>query len=314
MLGTRAAADSKGPLAGVLIPELLPEQIQRFTLRTLGARPARSFDPRAALCALHVGGPRIVIAVDIGGDKVTTASYEVHDGQLVQRAEVLIRQGDDGSGYLAVLEDLAEQARREGLTVGISFAGSTNGTMLVAGPNVPALVTEFQEQYGGDFANLFPSVVVANDAEAGIMVGALEATKRYPDTRHVIYVINGSGLGGAVLRDGTIFATEPGHIEVEPRLNPFRQRKPCGMLSATHVCLEAVAASKAGIEDIWLQQRGEQRNGKEITAAYLAHDSMALDLYDSSALVTAHVVKGIVTAFDLPANLEGTVVDWKSVV
>ena len=303
----QAATEGIGQLANTRVPQLLPEQIERFTLGALKARPMREFDPQAALRALRASDSRTVAAVDIGGDNVTTASYEVQDGLLVQRTKVLVR-GDAGAGYLTVLEELASLARRDVLTVGVSFAGPTDGTRLVAGPNVTAFITELYDQHDGDFANVFPWVAVANDAEAGIMAAALEAAMRYPDTRHAIYIINGSGLGGAVLYEGTIFATEPGHVEVEARLNPFGQRRPCGVLGATHVCLEAVAASKAGIEDIWLQQRRERRGGREITLSYLAGDQMALDLYGTSALVTAHVVKGMARAFDLPEDLDKTIV------
>jgi predicted NBD/HSP70 family sugar kinase len=140
---------------------------------------------------------------------------------------------------------------------------------------------------------------LVNDAEAGLIAASLEAIKREPQTRNVIYVINGSGLGGAVLKDTTVFTSEPGHIRVEPELNRFSQRKPCGVLGATYTCLEAVAASKAGIEDIWLQRHDEYRSGREIAAMFLSSNQLMLDLYDNSALVTAHVVKGLAKAFQL---------------
>ena len=253
---------------------------------------------------MRAGGEKTVVAVDIGGDKLIALSYDVRDGLLLQLAELVVRRGDGGSAYLDGLEEVADLARRKMLPVGISFAGPTDGTKLLAGPNLPVFIAELHDRYGGDFARLFPAVAVANDAEAGIMAGALEAAKRYPETRNVIYVINGSGLGGAVLTENMIFAAEPGHIPVEARLNPFGQQKPCGMLGATYVCVEIVAASKAGIEDIWLQQQGQRLSGREIAARYLAGDHMALDLYDNSALVTAHAIKGIAKAFGLPNDFD----------
>lgn len=295
-------------LANRQIPDLVPEQVERFTLEALQAKPVRSFDPQATLHQLQTCSEKTVVAVDIGGDKLIALSYDVRDGLLLQLAEILVRQGDGGSAYLDGLEEVADLARRKMLSVGISFAGPTDGTKLLAGPNLPVFITELRDRYGGDFAGLFPAVAVANDAEAGIMAGALEAVKRYPETRNVIYVINGSGLGGAVLTGNMIFAAEPGHIQVEAGLNPFGQQKPCGMLGATYVCVELVAASKAGVEDMWLQQQGKRLSGREIAARYLAGDHMALDLYDNSALVTAHAIKGIARAFGLPRNFDGTVV------
>jgi predicted outer membrane repeat protein len=290
------------------LPDLLPEQVGRFTFDTLKAKAARHFDPRAALHALRTHANKPVVAIDIGGDKAIVALYGSWDGHFVRRTNAFVRRGDGGSGYVDLLEQIAKQADWEGLSVGISYAGPTDGTRIVGGPNLPAFLAEFHHRYDGDFGNLFPSVAVANDAEAGIMAGALEAAKRYPATRNVLYVINGSGLGGAVLTQNTIFAAEPGHIEVEDRLNPFRQQKACGILGATHVCLEAVGASKAGIEDIWFQKKGERCSGKEIAAQCAAGDPLALHLYDNSALVTAHAVIGMGEALNLADNLDDTVV------
>lgn len=295
-------------LANLSIPDLVPEQVERFTFEALQGKPVRSFDPQATLHTLRTGAEKTVVAADIGGDKLIASSYDARDGLLLQLAEVLIRRGDGGAGYLDGLEQVAELARRKTLSLGISFAGPTAGTKILASPNLPVFAAEFLDRYGSDFAGLLPGVAVANDAEAGIMASALEAAKRYPETQNVIYLINGSGIGGAVLTGNRIFAAEPGHVQVETRLNPFGQRKPCGMLGATYVCVEVVAASKAGVEDIWLQQQGERLGGREIAAKYLAGDLMALELYDNSALVTAHVIKGIAKAFGLPRDFDGTVI------
>lgn len=282
------------------VPDLVREQVKQFTPESLKAKPTCRFDPQVALARLQASNDKEVISIDIGGDKLMAAFYRIRDGTLQRKTEeVIVRQSNGGSEYVDVLEELAGMARHAGTPVGISFAGPTAGTKLVAAPNLPTLLAYLHDHYGGDFINLFSSVALTNDAEAGLMAASLEAIKRQPHTRNVIYVINGSGLGGAVLRDTTVFTSEPGHIQVEAGLNRFNQRKPCGMSGATYTCLEAVAASKAGIEDIWLQQHGEYRSGREIAAMYLTGDQLALDLYDSSALVTAHVVKGLAEAFQL---------------
>jgi predicted NBD/HSP70 family sugar kinase len=163
---------------------------------------------------------------------------------------------------------------------------------------------EFEAEFGGDFASLFPVAELANDAEAGLMAGALEALRRYPDAQDVIYVINGSGLGGAVLTGDTLYAAEPGHVPVTDALNTFGQRKLCclsrgGMGGAVYTCVEAVAASKAGIEDIWRQRTGKALTGQEIAARYVGGDPLAFGLYDDSAHVLAHAVIGMAQAFGL---------------
>jgi predicted NBD/HSP70 family sugar kinase len=240
-----------------------------------------------------------VLAIDIGGDKLIAARYDLHDGRLERKFDIVVRRDEGGSRYVGMLTKLADLAHRARLPVGISFAGPTDGTRLVAAPNLPALFQDLHDRYSGDFANLFPSVTVTNDAEAGIMAASVEAIKHHPTMRHVIYIINGSGLGGAVLSDGTIYACEPGHIEVDPQLNAFNQGKPCGMLGAAYVCIEVVAASKAGIEDLWFQRRSKPCSGREIANHYLLGDELAGDLYDNSALVTAHAIEGLAHAFQL---------------
>jgi predicted NBD/HSP70 family sugar kinase len=297
-------ADSRYQLApdSRAVPTLLPAQLQRFTPQALRIEPRGAFHAKDAVAALS-GSTEAevaeVIAVEIGGDKIVSARFQPCAGMLKQTTQTLLRVSNGGAGYLQVLEELAVEAQVEGLAVGISVAGLTAGTKLVAAANMPCLAEELQARYGSDFAALFPTVAVVNDAEATIMAGALAAARQDPSTRDVICLINGSGLGGAVLHDCMIFAAEPGHIEADPVLNPFNQRRPCGVLGGRHVCLESVAASKAGIESLWRELTGERRTGRELAATYLGGNEVALDLYDNSALVTAHIVKGMADAFGI---------------
>lgn len=285
------------------VPGLLPEQVARFNEKSLRARSTRQFDPRLAQGALVESAPRKILAIDVGGDKLIAALYRIRDGALDQECADVVRRGEDGGrGYVDFLVKLADNARRNLYPVGISFAGLVEGTRLVEAPNLPAEFCDLLDCHDRDLAKLFPSVEVVNDAEAGIMAASVEAIKCHPKTQHVIYVINGSGLGGAVLTNSSIFACEPGHIEADRRLNPFQTRQPCGVLGETYVCLERIAASRAGIEDIWLQRRREPNSGRDIAQSYMSGDRLALDLYDNSARVTAHVVWGLTRAFGLPLD------------
>jgi predicted NBD/HSP70 family sugar kinase len=280
----------------------VPEQLRRFTKETLRARPVRPFDVQEVLRRIHLCEGMTVLAVDIGGDKITAADFSVLHGRVELSNHVLTVQGDNGVGYLAALREVADSAQRRGIPVGISFAGPISGTRLNAAPNMPFFAKELQAGYGGDFANLFWKLELANDAEAGIMAATLEAARRYPDSSGVIYLINGSGLGGAVLTDATIYAAEPGHIEVAAQFNDFdgfAQRKQCGLDGATYVCIEAVAASKAGVEDIWHQLTGKRLTGRQISLRFLDGDELARSVYLNSARITAHAIRGMGAAFGL---------------
>ncbi len=295
-------------LADMVVPKLIDSQIAKFTIESLRAIRTRSFDPHATLHTLSATRGAGVVAIDIGGDKLIATSYNVRQGTLIQEGKPLVKEGTAGAGYIDVLEKVSALARTRLLPIGVSYAGPIQGSKVLAGVNIPVFMRDFQLRYNGDFANLHSQMTLVNDAEAGVMAASLEAVRRYPAARHVIYVINGSGIGGAVLKDGAIYATEAGHIPAEGDLNSFGQQRPCGLLGATYVCLERVGASKAGIEDIWFQQREEKLTGKEIAAAYLAGDELALRLYESSALVTAHIVKGMAKALGLLREWDDTIV------
>jgi predicted NBD/HSP70 family sugar kinase len=280
----------------------LAEQLQGFTIHSLRAKRVRRFDPLGSLVGLRAANGKTIMAIDIGGGELSAAYFVVRDGDVRRTADIVALARDGGMGFLTALRQLSELAKRDRLPVGVSVAGPVDGTRLLAGPNLAAFVREFHAGFGGDFAALFDDVEVANDAEAGIMAGALEATRQVPDTRDVIYVINGSGLGGAVLTGGWIYATEPGHVELADKLNAFGQRRACGLGGAGYACIEAAAAGRSGVEDIWRQRGRRSQSGRDVSARYQAGDGLARDLYDASARLMAHVIWGMAEVFGLAAD------------
>jgi predicted NBD/HSP70 family sugar kinase len=290
------AAKKRRTLADLEVPSLIDSQLARFTPESIQATMTRRFDSRAVLQTLSATAEAHVMAVDMGGDKLIAAAYAARGGVLAQEGPPLVSRGMAGAGYLDLLEEVAGLARARSLPMGISFAGPVQGSQILAGLNIPTFFTDFQSRYGGDFSRLYPMAMVVNDGEAGLIAAALEAMRHYPQTRNVLLAINGSGLNCATFKGDTILSAEAGHVAVEAELNPFGQTKPCGMMGATYVCLENVAASRAGIEDLWSRQRDEALSGREIAAAYRAGDELALQLYADSAWVTAHMVKGTAKA------------------
>jgi predicted NBD/HSP70 family sugar kinase len=283
--------------------QLCDAQLAEFTATAMQATPTGSFDPRQAAEELATPGGRVVTAVDIGGDKLTSCVYSAGVGVLRQGEPRLRLHASAGAGYLGLLQEISAAAEARSSALGISYAGPVQGTRILAGPNLAEFVDEFRDAYGSDFARLNSQSTLVNDGEAGLLAGALEAVRRYPAVRNVILVINGSGLGCAVLKAESVFTTEAGHVPVHPALNPFGQLKPCGLHGAGYVCVENVGASKAGIEDIWWQSTGGRASGHEIAAALADGNELASQLYENSAMVIAHAVKGA-------ANVFGLVDDW----
>lgn len=302
-----ASPGCHGTLADLPVPMLNDSQLSRFTFESLRAAKTREFDPRTTLAALHAADGIRVLAIDIGGDKMTAGAYVASQDNLVPDGAPLVKGGSGGAGYLDLLTDICRTARRDRVPVGVSYAGPTEGSKVLDGVNVPVFIRELGSRYGGDLLALSPDITLVNDAEAGLLASALVAARTYSDLRNVVYVINGSGIGGAVFSDGTIYATEAGHVQIEDALNSFSQRDECGLLGARHVCIERIAASKAGIESAWAKHRGAELTGKQISSAYLNGDRFALQLYDISAYLIAHVFIGIVQALQLPADWDSTV-------
>ena len=252
----------------------------------------------------------MVLAVDIGGDKLIASRYEVQGDRLCRTGKQHITEGEgDGVGYLNALEKLAEEAQADDIPIGVSYAGPVQGSRVVAGVNVSAFVSDFRARYDCDFRRIGGGMTLVNDAEAGLFAAAVEAARSFPEAKNIIYTINGSGIGCAVLARNEIATTEAGHLPVvyEP-LNELKQRAQCGLLGATHVCLERIGASKAGIETLWARETKTRLSGRQIADKYLKGDALALQLYAVSALTMAHIVKGVATALDLISDWGSTVV------
>lgn len=294
-------------LADLPVPRLNDSQMSRFALKSLRATKTREFDPRATLAALHSADGTRVMAIDIGGDKMTAGTYVASDGKLVSDGVPLVKGGSGGAGYLDLLTEMCRRARSDRMRVGVSYAGPTEGSKVLDGVNVSVFIRELVSRYGGDFRALNPDITLVNDAEAGLLASSLVAARMYSDLQNVVYVINGSGIGGAVLKAGSIYATEAGHVQIEDALNRFSQRDECGLLGTRHVCIERIAASKAGIESVWARNRGTELTGKEIASAYLNGDCFALQLYETSTYLIAHVFMGIAHALGLLDAWDSTV-------
>jgi predicted NBD/HSP70 family sugar kinase len=291
------------------VPELSREQLDLFTRESIRANPVGYFDPVEAQESLNQQNGKEVIAVDLGGDKIAATSFLVVNGKLQPKDNLKSLQSTGGKDYLNFLEQVSHQAERNNTPVGISFAGPLEGTRPLAGPNIPILINELNDRYNGDFSNLFPTLKsLSNDAVSGITAATVEAKRQLPETNEVIYLINGSGVGGSVFSKREIFATEVGHVPVIDSLNPYGQDKPCGLFGAQYVCIESVASSKAGIEDIWNEQTENHLDGRGISYLYLSGLAKARYLYDNSATLTAHTIKGIANVFDLLKQPGGTTI------
>ena len=282
------------------VPELLSTQVAKFTPESLRVRVAEVFDPSLAQNALKNHDRQEIVVIDLGGDKVVAAKFQIRAGELRKLETLASLQSHGGKSYLSLLEDVAADTSFNSMSVGISMAGPIEGTKSLASVNLSNFLEEFKSKYDCDFAKLFPTLAwVSNDMVACMVAGAVEAKKQFPQASKVLLIGNGSGFGGAVLKDEKIIAIEPGHVELISDLNPYGQDKPCGLFGAKFVCSENVAASKAGVESLWLKIKGESLNGRQISVKYMQGDPLATELYDNSAIIVAHAIKGIADVLKL---------------
>lgn len=306
---SQSDADKKFPqLLEREIIDLNQDQINRFSFESVHAKSAGTFDIEKAAGALKEEIDSKVLGIDIGGDKLLAQSYAVTSDGLLSDESYYEKQKDrDGKGYLTALEKAASYANEQNIPAGISIGLPLDGTKPPQDSDkLPVLVNGLKSKYDDDFSKLpFEKLACLNDAPAGLICGALHANLTFAGVDTIIYLINGGGIGAAVLKDNEIIATEAGHVEVVAELNKYQAKSECGLFGAKYVCLESVASNKMGIEQIWKQETGNLINALEIERRFTANQpdgEFALELYDYSAFIAAHIVKGLAKTFGIDLN------------
>lgn len=314
------AFDPSDILTQLPVPGRNEGQVARYNPEILKITDLGEYDPTAVIDSLaHMEGRR-AIAIDIGGDGGRIRLYEVQSGRPRMWSDVASGSRKDGQGYLDdILEPAAWQAAAAELPVAISYAGEVNAVdkRLVSGANVPILLGGVAEVYSGQLdqhvehdsviedevrvSRLFGENlrVLDNDAIAGLRYATVEAARRNPAVSAVIYAIGGSGIGGAVWKEGRLYSMEPGHVEVVDELNPYNQQQACGMDGREFTCIERVGGGKAGIEEIWKALTGDELSGKEIAGLALSGNLDAIKLFSTSAELLYNMVEGIAHANEI---------------
>lgn len=288
------------------LPSHVPEQIALYQTHHLLTHDICRFDPARAADALQSTGE--VLAVDIGGDKIRAAMYGIGAGRFTKRTERFV-QSRGGAAYLPFLESLAEEAQCRQLPVGISCATKMDGSTISRTVNLPIFLEEFRQGYGADFRNLFPGILsVTNDTIAGLCGSTMLLRDRGRNIQAVAFVICASGLGAAVLKNGSAIHVEVAHVPLVDALNPLDQTRQCGVEGRSYVCVERVTAARAGIEDLYFRQTGEARDGMALGQMFDAGDALASLLYTSSALALAHATAGVAERYAFPGSPHSVVV------
>ena len=293
------------------VPTIPQEQLDEYKPENLQFRQAGFFNPSEVLGILRRALHIRVGTVDIGGDKIAT---DIREYGKDDKFSVVVtkepKKSKEGADYVAHAEEAAGMFRENGVkAIGTSFAGPIEGTKPIVATNIPILQKELDEKYQGDLANIFISSgdeVVAgdNDAISGLMAATIEAYRKNPKLKRVIYLIHGGGLGGAVWEDGQMIAAEPGHVPVIDEMNPFEIDEPCGQKTSPNkdkTCVEKVGSSGQGVEKTFEKITSKKLSGIEISkihqnsnGEYSEEESkLATAIYDTAARIVATGALGL---------------------
>ena len=288
------------------LPVLVPEQIDLYQGDHLITQDVCRFDPQRAARILRDASD--VMAIDIGGDKIRKTIYAFRDGHAERREEVILH-AKGGAGYLEFLEGLAREAEARDLGVGISSATKLEGSVITRTVNLLTFYEEMRAKYDADYENVFPGrVFVANDTVTGICGASTHLAATADSGNETAFFICASGVGASVIKDGVAIHVEAAHVPLVDILNPLEQRTPCNVEGKQYVCVERVAAVRAGVEDLYLQQTGTALDGVALGKRYEQGDPLPVLLFETSALVLAHAIAGVLQRYSFTSSANVAVV------
>ncbi len=153
-----------------------------------------------------------VVGVDIGGTKALAVAME--DGSVVaERRSVLDRSTTTVDALIAAIDEMAERPI-EAIGVGIAGLVRVADGVLVWGPHVPGTEVPIRSLLASRY-----NVPIVVDNDANVAALAEFTTGAGVGYRNGLLVTLGTGIGGAIVVDGSVyrgesFAGEWGHVRV----------------------------------------------------------------------------------------------------
>jgi glucokinase len=232
-----------------------------------------------------------LVGVDIGGTKVAAGIVD-DSGAVIRRESCPTPSTGILDAVVALVRSLTEEPRLLGVAAPGVVDGSS-GTVLSATGILPGWAgTPVRAELE---ARLAVPVAVENDVRAMAHGEArVGAGRAYPDA---LYVSVGTGIGGAVYRDGRPLrgphssAGEIAHLLVPSRV----EAGICGCGRRDH--LEG-AASGPAIERSYWRRTKHRRDVREIARLLRDGDEVAIDVLVSAARVLGRAVAGLLASVD----------------
>jgi predicted NBD/HSP70 family sugar kinase len=240
-----------------------------------------------------------VMGVDLGATHCRLALMDISGQVLASREDaLLIAEGPEAvlTHVDRRLHDLLDEANKPlgalraigmGVPGPVEFAtGQPNNPPIMPGWNEFPIPEFFTERYG-------ISVLVDND----VNVMALgEQRGAYPDTRYLMFVKVGTGIGCGIIADGDLHrgaqgcAGDIGHIRVSGH-------EEAGCRCGNSACLEAVAGGAAlarRLTDFGF----EVSTGSEVVELVMSGNIQALRLVREAGRVVGEILAGLVNFFN----------------
>ena len=241
-------------------------------------------------------GTRLIVGIDIGGTKIAAAAVDPH-GLVVGPVRSVSTPGGSRDAVVAEVIRLANALRSE--HPGASAVGIGSAGVFDAAGSVTSATDLLPDWAGTPLAALVESalglpVVALNDVHAaGVAESTVGAGAGHPVA---LVVAVGTGIGGAVTRDGRVqtgrtgTAGSLGHVPVS---GPSLRACSCGALG--HV---EPLASGPGLERTFLELTGRDLGLREIAAAAAAGDRAATSVISEGGRLLGEALAGVANIVD----------------
>ena len=233
---------------------------------------------------------------DIGGTKVGYQKTSLQNNKVLTQDE---RQIDDLNITQYIKQKINDADSND--SIGISIAAMVQNDKVKVGINLDTRLIDQINQLNQHFSR--KNIYIYNDALAGVAGSVSHLQSLGEKVSNLIFIINGSGLGGAIYAKGSYYQAEPGHYPIISRLNPFNRTTICEQTpTASFTCAEKIASGVAGIQDTWTTTLNHNPKPANEILSLVNSAPQAKKLVLNSANVTAHTIIGTANAMDIDLN------------
>ncbi|AZA12091.1 N-acetyl-D-glucosamine kinase [Corynebacterium gerontici] len=238
------------------------------------------------------------IGIDIGGTKIAGGIVGSDPTKVLERSTLPTPSADVMDQVLTCLSELLDATSAPISSIGIGAPGvidPSSGTVLSAGPTMPHWAgTDIRTAINREYPGI--SVAVHNDVRVMGLGEALFGAGR--DYGSALFLSLGTGVGGAIVRDGKLQAS-PHHTAGELRC--LVGKLPNGQAGT----IESFAAGP-GLARAYCERSGEERlDLRAIMRRYHEGEARAHALIDEHMEALGESISGFVAAIDVEVLVVG---------